>query len=183
MSDLDARATHWINSLAGHYPAIDTFLVALSTWAVPVLVVAVALQWWSGADRRANRHILVAAGLSFCTALAINQLILLFVHRARPYDAGITRLLIDRSHDPSFPSDHATATVAIAAAFLFHHAPRRAALFGAAALLVGFSRVYIGTHYVGDVVGGALTGLAGAWIVASLFKRDTRLDRLVTGIF
>ena len=183
MSNLDDRITHWINSLAGHHSAIDGSLMAVSTWAVPVLVAAVAFQWWSGKDRWANRHTLVSAGLSFCLALGINQLILLLVHRMRPYDAGVTRLLVERSHDPSFPSDHATATVAIAAAFLFHHAPRRAAMFGAAAILVGVSRIYIGTHYVSDVLGGAITGLLGAWIVKRIYHHDTRLDRFVTGIF
>jgi undecaprenyl-diphosphatase len=182
MSNLDDRVTHWLNSLAGHQAAVDSILIAVSAWAVPILILAVAIQWWSGEDRRANRHTLVSAGLSFCLALGINQVILLFVHRVRPYDAGVTRLLIEKSHDPSFPSDHATATVALAAAFLFHHAPRRAALFGAAAVLVGFSRVYIGTHYSSDVLGGTLTGLLGAWIARRLFQRDTRLDRFVTGI-
>ena len=183
MSNVDDRVTHWINSLADHHSAIDVSLIALSTWTVPILITAVALQWWSGEDRRVNRHTLVSAGLAFCLALGINQLILLFVHRVRPYDAGVTRLLIERSQDPSFPSDHATATVAIAAAFFFHHAPRRAALFGAAAILIGFSRVYIGTHYVSDVLGGACTGLLGAWIVQRIYRRDTKLDRFVTGIF
>jgi undecaprenyl-diphosphatase len=183
MSNLDDRVTQWINSLAGHLAAIDTSLIAVSTWSVPILVMAVALQWWSSEHRQINRHTLVSAGFAFCLALGINQLILLFVHRVRPYDAGITRLLIERSQDPSFPSDHATATVSIAAAFFFHHAPRRAAMFGAAAILIGFSRVYIGTHYVSDVLGGACTGILGAWIVHRIYRRDTKFDRFVTGIF
>jgi len=36
------------------------------------------------------------------------------VDRVRPYDAGVTRLLIERSQDPSFPSDHATIVFAVA---------------------------------------------------------------------
>lgn len=182
MSNFDDHATGWINSLAGHNSAMDGLVIIVSAWAVPILVLAVALQGWAGDDRRANRHTLISAGLSFGLALSINQLILLIVHRVRPYDAGVTHLLIEKSKDPSFPSDHATATAAIAAAFLFHLAPRRAALFGAAAILVGFSRVYIGTHYCGDVLGGALTGLLGAWIVRYAYQPDTKLDRLVTGV-
>src|SRR5262249_1926564 len=41
-----------------------------------------------------------------------------FVHRLRPYDAGVTHLLIAPSHDPSFPSDHSTAVFSIAFAYL-----------------------------------------------------------------
>ncbi len=82
---------------------------------------------------------LVASGLSFLLGLAINQVILLLVHRIRPYDAGISHLLIAPSADPSFPSDHATATFAIAAAFLLHGMRRVGFWFLAAALLVTVS--------------------------------------------
>jgi hypothetical protein len=36
----------------------------------------------------------IVAGLSFLLGLGLNQLILLFIHRLRPYDAGRTHLLI-----------------------------------------------------------------------------------------
>ncbi|MDH8190437.1 undecaprenyl-diphosphate phosphatase, partial [Klebsiella pneumoniae] len=71
--------------------------------------------------------------------LALNQLILLLVHRMRPYDGGVTHLLTAPSADPSFPSDHATASFAIAAAFLLHGMWRAGLGFLAAAALVMFS--------------------------------------------
>jgi undecaprenyl-diphosphatase len=37
-------------------------------------------------------------------------------------------------------------------------------------------------HYVSDVLGGALTGIAAALLVRVLYREGTRLDRLVTGI-
>jgi undecaprenyl-diphosphatase len=101
----------------------------------------------------------------------------------RPYDGGITHLLIARSADPSFPSDHATATFAIAAVFLLHGMRRLGLGFLAAALLVTFSPVYVGTHYASDVLGGAQTGIATAAVVRSVYWKGTRADRLVTGIW
>lgn len=180
--DLDEAVTHAINGLAGASGVVDFLMIRASTIGVPLLVLAVAGQWWRGPDRPHNRHVLVAAGLSFLLGLAINQFILLFVHRIRPYDAGISHLLIERSADPSFPSDHATATFAIAAAFLLHGVRRMGFWFLAAAALVAFSRVYIGTHYVSDVLGGAATGMVAAVIVRALYREGTRLDRFVTSI-
>jgi undecaprenyl-diphosphatase len=114
--------------------------------------------------------------------LALNQAILLFVQRVRPYDEGITRLLIPPSSDPSFPSDHATAAFAIAAVFLLHRFRGGAALL-LAAVVISVSRIYIGTHYVSDVVGGALTGALAVGMVWWMYREGTRVDRFLTGIF
>ena len=124
----------------------------------------------------------MSAGLSFFLGLGLNQMILLLVDRPRPYTAGVTDLIVAPSADPSFPSDHATAAVAIAVAFALNGMPRRARWFGLAALLVSVSRVFIGTHYASDILGGALTGTAAAILVAWLYRRGTRVDRLVTSI-
>lgn len=180
---MDAELTGWINGLSGHVPVIDSMMVLITEAGVPMIVALVALQWWSRTDRAHVRHAAVAAGLSFILGLALNQLILLFIHRVRPYDAGVSELLIARSADWSFPSDHATATVAVAAAFLLQGLPGRGLLLLAAAVLVCLSRVYVGTHYVTDVLGGAATGLVAALIVRAAFPEGNRLDRIVTGLF
>lgn len=182
MYELDVAATQAVNGLAGTSALVDFLMIWVSAICVPVLVLAVAGQWWRKGDRQHTRHALIAAGFSFLLGLALNQLILLFVHRMRPYDAGISHLLIARSADPSFPSDHATATAAIAAALLFHGMRRAGLWFLAAALLVMVSRVYIGTHYASDVFGGALTGIFAAALVRTLYWEGTRADRLITGI-
>ncbi|TGQ35637.1 phosphatase PAP2 family protein [Mesorhizobium sp. M00.F.Ca.ET.216.01.1.1] len=182
MYELDVAGTHAINSIAGTNAALDFLMIWVSAVGVPLLVLAVAGQRWRRTDRQLTRHVLLAAGFSFLLGLALNQLILLLVHRMRPYDAGVTHLLIAHSADPSFPSDHATATIAIAAAFLLHGMRRLGFWFLVAALLVTVSRVYIGTHYVSDVLGGALTGIVAALLVRALYREGTRADRLVTSI-
>ena len=178
----DIALTQAINGLAGRSGLLDQLLTWVSAFGVPAMIIAVALQWWRRTERTAVRHVLVAAGLSFLLGQGLNQLILLFVHRVRPYDAGVSHLLIAPSADWSFPSDHATAAVAIAAAFLLHRMPRQGLVLLAAALLIMFSRVYLGIHYAGDVAGGAVTGIAAALLVKALYREGTRADRLVTGI-
>jgi hypothetical protein len=39
-------------SAAGSYPALDLIMIALTRIGVPVIVFAVAIQWWSRADRQ-----------------------------------------------------------------------------------------------------------------------------------
>lgn len=182
MYELDAAVTHAINGLSGHSTFVDLLMIWISSVGVPAMVVMVALQWWRKSDRLHVRHTLIAAGLSFMLGLGLNQLILLGIHRARPYDGGLTHLLIERSADFSFPSDHATATFAIAAAFLAHGSRRTGLVFLLVACLITFSRVYIGTHYASDVLGGAVTGILAALLVRGVYREGTRMDRLITGI-
>ena len=182
MYALDIAVTRWFNSLAGRNATLDFLMVAISAVSVPLLVLAVIVQWWSPRPDPCTRHVLLAAGFSFLLGLAINQFVLLFVHRLRPYDNGITHLLIAPSVDYSFPSDHATASFAIAATFILHRMRRGGIVFSFAALLMIFSRVYVGTHYVSDVLGGALTGIIAAAMVRLVYREGTRADRIITSI-
>ncbi|HXT06921.1 MAG TPA: phosphatase PAP2 family protein [Roseiarcus sp.] len=179
---MDEIITRWINAPAGQNAVFDAIIIALTRYGVPFVVLCVALQWWGQRDRPHLRHACVAAGLSFLIGLAFNQLLLLFVHRVRPYDSGVTHLIIARSADWSFPSDHATAAFAVAVAFALQRLPRRASLFALAAVLIAWSRVFVGTHYLTDVLGGAATGIVAALLVRAAYREDTRLDRFATSI-
>lgn len=171
-----------MNAAAGHVRLLDLVMSGASEYGVPILVAVVVAQWWSRRDRAHVRHASIAAGLSFLLGLGLNQVILLFVHRVRPYAAGVTHLIIAPSHDPSFPSDHATAAFAVAAAFLVQGLSRRGLALLAAAVLISASRVYVGTHYVSDVLGGLSTGVAAAILVRALYWEGTRVDLAVTRI-
>ncbi len=136
MYEKDAAITGWINGWAGLSPAADNLMIWISTIGVPLMVLAVAVQWWLPRRDLPTRHVLVASGLTFLIGLGINQLVLLFIQRARPYEAHVSRLIIEPTADFSFPSDHATASFAIAAAFLLLGQRGRGAAFLAAAIVM-----------------------------------------------
>src|SRR5882762_4984056 len=175
---MDRAITQWINSLAGSNVLLDSAMIMATNVGVPFLVALVVAQWWSKIDRTHVRHACIAAGLSFLIGLGLNQIILQFVHRVRPYDAGVSHLIISKSADWSFPSDHATASLAIVAAFALHGMLRRTILFGLLALLICWSRIFVGTHYLTDIVGGGLTGVVAAMMVWFFYREGSRLDRI-----
>src|SRR5712692_4460685 len=115
-------------------------------------------------------------------ALGNDQVADASVVRADPVDAGVSHLIISKSPDWSFPSDHATASIAIVAAFALHGLARRTLLFGLLALLICWSRVFVGTHYLADVIGGSFTGVVAAMLVWVFYREGSRLDRFATGI-
>lgn len=62
----------------------------------------------------------------------------------------------------SFPSDRATAAAGAAVA-LSRIWPGVAPVWGALAILIGYSAIYIGHHYPTDVIGGYVLGVLLAW--------------------
>jgi undecaprenyl-diphosphatase len=112
-----------------------------------------------------GRHGVVAAGFSALLALGIAHMIADLWARPRPYlSHPDAHLFIAPSHDPSFPSDHATAAFAIAVALLLRH--RKAGWLALVmAIVLSIGRVAVGTHYPSDVAAGALIGTAAALIL------------------
>jgi len=62
-------------------------------------------------------------------------------------------VLVDKTTDFSFPSDHATVAGTDAVGLLFANR-RWGIVAGALAVLVAFTRVYIGAHSPDDVLAG-----------------------------
>jgi hypothetical protein len=114
--------------------------------------------------KRACTAGLAAAALG----LLVNQVVSHVWDRARPYEAhhGIIPLL-PRSADPSFPSDHATAALAIAFGVFF--VSRRAGWFFLGfAVLVSASRVLAGMHYPTDVLASLVIAVGSGFATARL---------------
>ena len=70
-----------------------------------------------------------------------------------------------------FVSSHAANTFALAyfLFILFKQKYKTAILLFVWAALVAYSRIYLGQHYPADVIGGALVGIASAWLVSKLY--------------
>ena len=115
----------------------------------------------------AGRHGVAAAGFSALLGLGIAHLIADLWARPRPYVAhpADAHLFIARTHDTSFPSDHATAAFAIAVALLLRHRKAGLLALALAEYPLCIARVAVGTHYPSDVLAGAAVGTVAALIL------------------
>ncbi|MEI8395658.1 MAG: phosphatase PAP2 family protein [Rhodospirillaceae bacterium] len=131
--------------------------------------------------RAANFKRLAGALLFVCLAVLLSGLVTdiikILIGRGRP-------VLLDRigfygfaplnrhSEYQSFPSGHATTGAALAAAlsFLMPRLPvmAPAVLF---AVVIAASRVVVNAHYLGDVIGGVVVGVATVWLMRSYCLR------------
>lgn len=68
----------------------------------------------------------------------------------------------------SFPSSHAGSTFAFFFILFWWDFPK-AMPFGIWALIVSFSRMYLGVHYLTDILGGILVGLIASGIIYLIF--------------
>lgn len=113
-----------------------------------------------------------ATSALFIQAVVVNCFIKKIVRRPRPYDVILGFEHLGKVQmDYSFPSGHTSAAFAVAIVFLLTM-PRH---IGIAAVIVacvmGFSRMYIGVHYLTDVAAGALIGSVIGIMVVHVFKK------------
>jgi undecaprenyl-diphosphatase len=181
---LKAGAVGWDESLfrfLNDVPAaVAAVLTPLSHLFLPVGIVVVivlaaiyVVAW--------NRSVMpVAAGAAAAAAAwALANLAKVIANRPRPYEVVAGAVLRQQpAHGTSFPSSHTAVTVAVVIALLPFLPRALAGVAIAYAVLVGWSRVYLGVHYPLDILGGAGIGIAvgGAVLLALvlLFHRSSQ---------
>ena len=92
--------------------------------------------------------------------------------RIRPYETLTDLLLlIEKQSDFSFPSGHSASSFA-SAIVLFKRLPKRYGIpILILAILIAFSRLYMGVHYPTDILAGILIGSIVALLIIFVNKR------------
>jgi membrane-associated phospholipid phosphatase len=72
----------------------------------------------------------------------------------------------------SFPSGHTTSVFALAVLLALNtNDKRRSPIYLVTAIITGYSRIYLGQHFLADVVAGALIGILSALVVYWYLRR------------
>jgi membrane-associated phospholipid phosphatase len=149
-----------INGLAGRSAAVDHFFLQIGHRSLLYAPGACAIAYWIWSNWR--EALLGGPVLGAAVGLADffgGQLKWVF-ERVRPCRALAEAVKIEPNGCGalfSFPSNHASNTAAIAS-FLQVLYPKSGWVSWPIVALIGFARVYVGAHYVTDVLGGWVLG-------------------------
>jgi len=166
------------------YAFRDPLLVKVFLWitllAKPTIVLGIALSLvvlfflWN------KREFLIPLAVTLGGSVLFNLLGKVAIHRQRPVGVGV---YAETSF--SFPSGHSTTAAALYG-FAVYFLWRQAATFGTRLKIlfagiflvaaIGFSRLYLGVHFLSDVLGGYLLGLLWLIIGISVAEMNARRE-------
>ena len=172
-----------VNGLAGKFGPLDLLMVVAAKYLIFPLFAAGAVVtglrarqdgWWPAGAWRIGQ-----VGLTLAIGLVMSVVVRMFGLSLRPFQTHQVHMLI--THDPgvSLPSDHATASFALAIAMWFFVSAKWGPYFMGVAALVAISRVFVGVHYPADITAGALIAMIAGLAVwgATLLWRDAFVRR------
>ena len=164
-----------------HSNLIDHFMIMLSTYGREIVWVAVIVfmsifTGWKG------KKIAIIMVISFLIIMPLNTLFKYLFERPRP-SIEVQELDILPKNDFAYPSGHASIVSGGAVILLILFRKEKELLFSlilaAEAALVCISRIYVGDHFLFDVVGGILLGV-GISLLSISFSRY--LDPVIVGV-
>lgn len=172
VAELDRVFSLWVH--AHSQPWLDRLMLNVTyggDWRFLLLVTLASVAFLFFGHQRKRASLLL--GLAFGLSYLANHLLKSIFQRQRPELWDV----FARPSSYSFPSGHAMSSMMVygVAALLFaelYPQHRRAWLGGAALwiLLIGFSRIYLGVHWLSDVVAGFAIGLMFVYALVRWYK-------------
>ena len=169
---LDTWATPFLHGIAS--PSLDVLMNALTDIGSSLVIVPILVVVGAWLLRRQRYGAALFLGVASVGSLVLQGTMKVFFARPRPHLDWVQQVLSDYS----FPSGHTMSAVIVYVALaliLWSVFGRRIGLVALAIAAtvtfgVGVSRIYLGYHYLTDVVGGLLAGIAWLLVVGAAFR-------------
>ncbi|MGW5515533.1 phosphatase PAP2 family protein [Nocardia africana] len=163
-----------ITDFADHTRWLNDAMLWWTDAGLAVFAVLMVIGWWL-ARRRDDRSMALAllAPVSVVIAYLVAEVVKVIVAEPRPCRGVPAAYIIETCPAPSdysFPSGHTTTAAAtVAALYLLNR--RLGWITAVLAVVLAFSRVYVGGHYPHDVVASAILAIPVAAAVSLLLAR------------
>lgn len=170
LDQIDKIIFRFVNTTLAN-PLFDWIMPIITNqiyWIAPLVILWFYLMLFKG-NRGKITGIIILLTLGFTDYSTVEILKPVF-GRLRPYlqmTEGIRTLTHTGGHF-SFVSAHAANSFSFAVILTYFY-PRFKKYYYSLAALVAFSRIYVGVHFPGDVIFGALYGYGVGWAILSLW--------------
>ena len=160
-----------INDMANQSIVLDALMIVISK-VVPYIYIFILAGLYMQGFRTRNfklRGESFATGVLFVICLLGSFILGSMFYENRPFVDHTVVLIVNHAADSSFPSDHAVGTMALACGILYYRWNLGTwMVYGS--ILVGISRVFVGNHYPGDILGAFIL----VWILTALYNKLLR---------
>lgn len=172
LHQVDFILFRWLNSWVGISDFWDWNIIFRAEYLIYALTAAIFLFLAFDKDLMRVRWVIWHSFLAgLFSRFVLTEIIRYVYNRPRPFEAleGVRQLIF---HDGggSFPSGNAAYSFAIAMAVYFYY-PKTSTIFFLVSIAMGAGRVSAGVHWPSDILGGAVVGIASAWILRIVFSR------------
>lgn len=163
LMELNIEGFRLINDLGKQYTFLNPAIVAIAEYTLYAIIICMLLFGFSKNGR--NRVMVICSIFTITFAELLGRLVGMLHSNQQPFaELAAVNKLIEKAVDNSFPSDHTILVFSICVSFwLFKRG--WSSLLVLLAVLVGFSRIWVGVHYPGDVLVGAVLSIISAVIV------------------
>lgn len=158
-------------------PVLDIIFTAFTHLGTMIAVLLVIVSLFMLKKHR--KGWIIPLWLSLVFAVVFSYIIKYAVMRQRPEAIGIAAVIAATGY--SFPSAH-SATFFSALPVMDKVFKKWVYAWIAVAVLISFSRLYLGVHYLSDVIFGGMLGFCSGWLFLELksrkwFKKINILDK------
>ncbi len=170
LSEINIELFRMFNDLGKEVMFLNPIMIFFAKYMKYFLLFGIIMYWFT--RKRENRIMIISSIFAFVVAEVFGAIAGAIHSNNQPFaELSNVNQLIGHAIDNSFPSDHAIEFFSICITFLLFKKNLRY-VWLAIAILVSFSRIWVGVHYPADILVGAILGIIGAalcyWIIPQL---------------
>ena len=181
MQSINENLLTWFNDLA-NYSVIENSVYIFADGPIlflPIFLVVMWLYHTHMTKDQDKRHDLMFIFYACIVWIIISYIVKQFFDFDRPesYLEATGKLLMSHVPDASFPSDHATVSVAFLTSLFLANYKRMGLIFLPFVVVMNASRIIAWVHWPFDIVAGTIVGIVASFVTFKYIKKNKLVKR------